>query len=185
MLIHTRPSKAILLVLLAVGLFLSANVLGAPSASASCMMPPLKSADTFVGTVVSVEQQGKIATVRTQDGEMVTVIGGPGAGSVVSSVDRHYVTGTTYEFHPLNRQDPYRDNACTATHPLGGHQAASPTPNGAAEVSPIFSRTDNASNAPPQTDSMSRSLILGGVIGLATLGIAAGLVAWRRRTPAM
>lgn len=94
----------------------------APSAYASCAEQPLPSPHRFIGTVVAVEDDGSLATVRADGGPVVTVIGGPGSpgSNVSSSVDRRYVVGGRYEFHPFNNENPYRDNACTATRRLHG-----------------------------------------------------------------
>jgi hypothetical protein len=101
-------------------------------AAASCVASPAASPHRFSGTVIRVEDAGRTATVRTDDGHTVTVHGGyasePG---VVTTVDRTYQIGVRYEFHPLNSASPYQDNACTATHPIaaltGGGAPASAT----------------------------------------------------------
>ena len=41
-----------------------------------------------------------------------------------SSDDRRYALGGRYEFHPLNDETPYRDNACTATRQVAGPELA-------------------------------------------------------------
>jgi hypothetical protein len=101
-----------------------------PSAYASCVTPPRSSPNRFTGTVTQVVDEGRTATVRTDDGRTVTVHGGyhdhPG---VVTTVDRTYQLGEHYEFHPLNDADPYRDNACTATHPIAALPAGVTTPS--------------------------------------------------------
>lgn len=38
--------------------------------------------------------------------------------TVWSSADRTYTVGAHYEFHPRNDAPPYRDDICTATHPI-------------------------------------------------------------------
>jgi hypothetical protein len=48
------------------------------------------------------------------------VVGLLAAPNVATSVDRAFQVGGRYEFHPLNAAGPYRDNACTATHLIGG-----------------------------------------------------------------
>jgi hypothetical protein len=92
-----------------------------PSTAAlgSCAGPPSPSPHVFTGTVVDTEAAGRVATVVTDDGETVTVTGAEDPGSV-TSVDRRYAVGGRYEFHPLNGEAPYRDNACTATGQLSG-----------------------------------------------------------------
>lgn len=109
-------------------------LLAAAPAYASCVLPPRVSAHPFTGTVVSVSNAGRTASVRTDDGRIVGVHGSeadqPGA---FSSVDRTYDVGVRYEFHPINDADPYQDNICTATHPIlasaGGSPASSATPS--------------------------------------------------------
>jgi hypothetical protein len=177
--------RAALTVPFAAGLFVGLVVSIAPPASASCMLPPLKSPHAFIGSVVKVASDGKIATVRTAGGSTVTIIGGPGAASgrpVATSVDRQYVEGKTYEFHPLNGESPYRDNACTATHQVAsGHGAASPKiGQGGVTTTPT-----HGTGAPHSTsaDSSGNSsvVLLVGVVGVPALGALALFVAGRRR----
>jgi hypothetical protein len=102
-------------------------LLAAAPAYASCALPPRVSAHPFTGTVVSVSNAGRTASVRTDDGRIVVVHGSeadqPGA---FSSVDRTYEVGARYEFHPINDADPYQDNVCTATHPILASASARP-----------------------------------------------------------
>jgi len=88
-------------------------------ADASCVAPPATSASSFTGTVLATQNRDRIAQVRTDAGAEVTVLGteSPDANSA-SSVDRTFLTGARYEFHPLNEASPFRDNACTATRQL-------------------------------------------------------------------
>lgn len=96
-------------------------ILLSPSAAeASCAMPPVESPHAFTGTVLEVEQDGRVATVELDDGREVVVNGSPEAGSTVTSVDRRFEPGARYVFHPLNATSPYEDNACTATRRLAG-----------------------------------------------------------------
>jgi hypothetical protein len=95
----------------------------APPAYASCAVPPERSPHAFVGTVVQTEEEGRVATVVTDDGREVTVRGTRDTSwwsDSVSSVDRSYVLGGRYEFHPRNAASPYRDDLCTATRQLAG-----------------------------------------------------------------
>ena len=103
--------------LFAVGLV---TIVAAP-ASASCVDTPIASAHAFTGTVQSVQLDGRLAQVKTDDGATVVVRGTP-EGSTVSltTVDRTYKVGARYEFHPINASSPYQDNACTATREIGG-----------------------------------------------------------------
>ena len=91
----------------------------ATPAAASCVATPHVSPYRFIGTVIRVENAGRTATVRTDDGRTVTVHGsGAKEPNAATSVDRAYETGVRYEFHPINDSSPYQDNACTATHPI-------------------------------------------------------------------
>jgi hypothetical protein len=92
-------------------------------AAASCVFPARTSAYAFVGTVTDTSNDGRVAAVRTDAGNVVTVVGTPDLGSGATSVDRKYVVGTRYEFHPINDKSPYQDNACTATHEVEGGPA--------------------------------------------------------------
>jgi hypothetical protein len=89
----------------------------AEPAFASCAADAgVRSAHAFVGTVIGVTNASRTATVRTDDGRIVTVYGGPGDDpNVASSVDRTYQLGGRYEFDPTNDTDPYQDDICTAT----------------------------------------------------------------------
>jgi hypothetical protein len=82
---------------------------------------PRESPYRFTGTVTGVDNAGRRASVRTDDGRTVTVVGSDAAGpNAATSVDRAFQLDGRYEFHPLNAASPYRDNACTATHLIGG-----------------------------------------------------------------
>lgn len=96
-------------------------VMSGPAAYASCAAPPDPSPYAFVGRVVATESADRIATVRTTAGKTIQVVGTPSPGdNSVTSVDRTYVVGATYEFHPDNGSEPYEDNICTATTRLLG-----------------------------------------------------------------
>jgi hypothetical protein len=73
--------------------------------------------------VTSTERDGRIARVRTDDGQDVEVDGTPSATGA-TSVDRTYAVGTRYEFHPLNATSPFQDNACTSTRSLASQATA-------------------------------------------------------------
>ncbi|MFD1542807.1 hypothetical protein [Nonomuraea guangzhouensis] len=98
--------------LIASGVFVAMGILATPSAAvaADCVQTPPASPHVFTGTVVSVESSGRVATVRTDDGAEVKVIGTP-SETAVSTVDRAYDVGARYEFHPLNATSPFNDNA--------------------------------------------------------------------------
>ena len=91
-------------------------VFAAPAAYASCAGSPEPSLHAFVGRVIATASHDRMATVQTDDGETVQVVGTPfSAENSISSVDRTYVVGATYEFHPVTGTEPFEDNACTAT----------------------------------------------------------------------
>ena len=106
--------------LVAVLLF-AAAVASGPPAYASCATEAIVSPYAFVGTVISTERKDHVATVITDSGQRVTVLGTEGGfpGSF-RSTDRCYALGGCYEFHPLDGESPYRDNICTATQQLAG-----------------------------------------------------------------
>ncbi|HLL65382.1 MAG TPA: hypothetical protein VK453_06490 [Micromonosporaceae bacterium] len=93
------------------------SVASAAPALASCLPNPAPSPYAFTGKVVSTGWGGRLARVRTWSGRLVIVKGGERPGAI-TSVDRFYQVNQRYEFHPLNRRSPYRDNLCTATRPL-------------------------------------------------------------------
>jgi hypothetical protein len=106
-----------------VALVAAASVAAAPAANASCAEPPTESPHAFVGTVIDTREEDRIATVITDEGRRVIVLGTSDDSWFVessSSVDQRYALGGRYEFHPTNASDPYRDNACTATHKISG-----------------------------------------------------------------
>jgi hypothetical protein len=92
-------------------------VVSAAPASASCLADPPPSPYAFTGRVLDTRWDGRWARVRTDSGDVVEVLGG--GPDAVSSVDRFYRAGRRYEFHPINRRTPFRDNLCTATHRVG------------------------------------------------------------------
>ena len=144
--------------------------LGASAAYASCALPPVQSPHAFTGTVLSVESDGRVATVRADDGRTVTVIGGPGEPNTMTSVDRTYQVGVRYEFHPLNGRSPYRDNACTATHKLNDQTPPTSAPPGVGA---------GGSTGESQRDWSGLS---GGLVALAALGVLGlGVVMLSRR----
>lgn len=113
----TAPMMAALVITLLSALFcLSA---GQTPAFASCATDkPARSPAAFTGVVTSTKSHGRIATVRTDTGATVKVVGTPDTGSGATSVDRTYEVGGRYEFHPTNDASPFQDNACTATRLL-------------------------------------------------------------------
>jgi hypothetical protein len=109
------------LVRLCLPVLLAGVVAVAPAApaAASCALPAPSSAVVFTGTVTAVADDGRVATVRTDDGRVVQVVGTPDRSAAATSVDRRFAVGARYEFHPLNDAPPYQDNACTATRQVG------------------------------------------------------------------
>ena len=91
-------------------------VFAAPAAYASCAGSPEPSLHAFVGRVIATASHDRMATVHTDDGGTVQVVGTPfPVENSFSSGDRTYVVGVTYEFHPVTGTEPFEDNACTAT----------------------------------------------------------------------
>ncbi|GAA1296833.1 hypothetical protein [Pseudonocardia xinjiangensis] len=140
------------------------SVGAASPAWASCAAgTPRLSDAAFSGTVIQTTRAGRIAQVRTDAGLMVEVRGtdaiDPPGGGAATSVDRSYVTGQRYEFHPINSTSPYSDNNCTATHELPASPSTSAAPAGA------------VSSAAP-----AESPILGWVIALGALGALGGVI---------
>jgi hypothetical protein len=103
---------------------LAFGALAVPPAAASCATgSPEASPYAFVGTVIATGEGGRVAEVVTDEGEKVTVQGTEDTSWLsdsYTSVDRRYALGARYEFHPLNDESPYSDNACTATRKLSG-----------------------------------------------------------------
>lgn len=99
------------------------------AAQASCAGPPEDSPHAFIGTVLSVENEGRVANVVLDDGSRAVVHGSPSLGQHTrSSVDRLFAPGGRYEFHPINDASPFQDNACTATRQLAGPTPEPPEP---------------------------------------------------------
>jgi hypothetical protein len=94
-------------------------LVGVSAAEASCAGPAEASPYAFVGRIVDTDPSSRLATVYTSEGISVQVRGTPSVhGGSVTSVDRTYILGATYEFHPTNETAPFEDNACTATKSL-------------------------------------------------------------------
>lgn len=164
-------------------------VLTGTSAFGSCVTRQ-RSADAFTGTVLNVTSDGKVATVRTEDGSTVTVIGGSRRSAVVTTVDRTYQVGVSYEFHPLNHQSPYRDNICTATHVLQDQKQPSapgtpslnvPETGPAASVSG-GSRSPSGGASEPVDGSGQPSAAAQAVAGITVIGLAGSYLLLRRRS---
>ncbi|MGH3717166.1 MAG: hypothetical protein ACRDT4_27445 [Micromonosporaceae bacterium] len=147
---------------------------GSP-ALASCAHPPRQSEYAFTGTVTSVKDDGRLAHVRTDDGQAVVVNGAEEPGTM-TSVDRTYQRGARYEFHPINDSSPYRDNACTATHRIG--------PAGAGAAAPADADNPDDAQAVPAARTWPSGPVLTGLAGAASLlllGLGGWLVVRHRR----
>ena len=149
----------------------------ASPADACCAGDPSDSPGAFVGTVIDTTFNGRVATVRTGEDEEVEVWGTPAteAGSF-STVDRRYRIGATYEFHPTNGEDPYQDNACTATHRLRGEDIPTSLRDGFAEDGDAEEATV-ADASPPAVPS--GRFPLGAAFALPALGLGGALL-WLR-----
>lgn len=155
---------------------------GAAPAAASCASPAAVSEHRFTGVVTSVSAGGRVASVRTEAGDTVSVVGSPsGVGGGVTSVDREYTVGARYEFHPVNAGSPFQDNACTATHEVAA-PAASPTasPVGAPGTTPPSAALPG-SGAPGEAAGAGVTPLVPAAIGLAVVGAGAAVVLRRRR----
>jgi hypothetical protein len=78
----------------------------------------------FVGTVISLANQGRTATFDVEEvwkgkvAEEAVVIGGP-IGNAFTSVDRSFEEGTRYLVVPVRGAgSSFEDNACTLTQPF-------------------------------------------------------------------
>ena len=133
------------------------------SAAGSCIETQQRSPYAFTGVVVSTSSRGRVATVKTDTGATVEVVGTPSTGSAATSVDRSYEVGGRYEFHPTNGSSPYQDNACTATHLLSrGLEPSAPKPDPSAVTSSHW--------------------LLVGVGGLAMMAVVSVVaIRWRKR----
>jgi hypothetical protein len=162
--------------LVAAGLVAATSAALAPAAHASCAGPPAESVRAFVGTVIDTREEDRIATVITDDGSRVTVLGTIDTGwfsESFASTDRRYVLGGRYEFHPVSATDPYRDNVCTATHKIAGPGLQPLEPN--QEFLPGWVPIDEQAGTVAYV--MFFGPVVAGALGLALLG----KWAWRRR----
>lgn len=185
---HSGMAKLLTRLVTALGVVGFLLIGGATAASASCAVPPKPSPEAFIGTVVETDLDGLQATVETADGSTVTVVGTPSPrpGSI-TSVDRSYEVGATYEFHPLNGADPYQDNACTATHQLHGDQIPAALVAGPSEAPSPRAPDSEGSDETEAIGGANDSLPLGpvalfGLLGVAVVGLG-GAWLWQRRRP--
>jgi hypothetical protein len=145
----------------------------APAARASCIADPASSPYSFTGVVARTELGQRIAYVRTDDGRDVVVRGTSAtAENAFTTIDRTYLTGHRYDFHPVNDTSPFEDNACTATLDLG----SAPTEQPAAGTTTAETELADGDAGPPRA-----WLVLGAVAGVGLLVAGVVLV---RRTPA-
>jgi hypothetical protein len=107
----------------ATGCLTLAAVVSSSAAYASYATEAMASPYALIGTVISTEKDDRIATVITDSGRQVKVLGTPDTSwfsKSYTSVDRRYAVAGRYEFHPINAESPYQDDICTATHQLAG-----------------------------------------------------------------
>ena len=152
---------------------LAAGLAAVGPARASCAGSPADSPNAFTGTVLEVEKDGRVAHVVLDSGRRVVVHGSPELGGrTATSVDRHFVAGARYEFHPFNDSSPFQDNACTATRQLAG-----PTPE---PVEPNEDRLPGWLPVDEQAGPAGYAMVGGGLLLLATLVGLIRLAARRR-----
>lgn len=146
----------------------------APAAHASCAVSPLASPNRFTGVVLGTELGGRLAYVATDDGRSVVVRGTVSdVDDAFTTVDRTYVTGHRYEFHPVSSTSPYEDNICTATLDLG----LAPTPTTTPVASPELELVgDETGTSPVALWSFGA--------GLGAVLLVTGIVLVRRSRPA-
>ena len=100
-----------------------------------------------------------------------------GFANTYTSVDRRYSLGGRYEFHPLNNQSPYSDNACTATRQLSGPPlSAFPEPQAPEEVLPGWLPVDE------QAGPLGYVIFFGSIVagGLDVFALLRGLIRRQR-----
>ena len=162
---------------LAAAAVLSLATLWVPSAvSASCLAPvpgavPWADADAvFVGTVTSVANGDRWATVRVEevwqgpDQPAEVVVRGGSEGNAATSIDRTYAVGGRYIFAVTIEGDALLDNACSGTTP-------------AADVDLVAVRPSVVRTVGRTPASTSDGIDLGGAAGpLAVAAIVGGLL---------
>lgn len=111
-----RGVRRVLAVLATLAVLAPGAWLAGGPAWATCPAQPVRSTASFVGKVDRVGPGGYEAFVTTADNREVVV---DGQGGPAGDGPRTFLAGETYEFHPLNGASPYKDSACTATHPVG------------------------------------------------------------------
>ncbi|MHB8487574.1 MAG: hypothetical protein ACYDC4_00055 [Candidatus Dormibacteria bacterium] len=142
----------------------------------------------FVGTVISVDHAGRVASVRVQDvwkGRVsadVQVVGTPDLNAAATTVDRYYSVGQKYLFIPFGGGgNHFQDNNCTLTQAYTAG-LASFRPSDA--VGPPQAAVGPGAAAPPpvsETPSWPFVAAGGGLIVLILVMLFA--IAQRRRQP--
>lgn len=92
--------------MVATGCLILTAVTNAPAAYASCGTEGMVSPYAFIGTVINTEKEDRVATVITDSGRQVKVLGTQDTSwfaTSFSSVDRRYALAGRYEFHPSMR----------------------------------------------------------------------------------
>ncbi len=154
---------------------LAAAALWAPAgASASCIAPPpgqapWASADAvFLGTVTSVANGARWATVRVEEvwhgpdqPAEVIVRGGP-EGDAMTSVDRTYTVGMRYVFAVIVEDGALLDNSCSGTTPVDAIDLDAVRP---AEFREPGSSTTVSSRGGPDLDGFVGPLAVVVVVG--------------------
>ncbi len=171
-----------------VAALLGVGMLWAPGqALASCAQLPgveagWKLADAvFVGTVTSVANGGRWATVRVEEvwkgpdqPAEVVVRGGPG-GNVATSVDQTYEVGTRYLFAAGISDGNLVDNSCSATAPVDTIDLGAIRP---ADVRAPVGGTQPAGDRGPDLAAAAGPMIVAGIVGVLLVCV---IVLTRRR----
>lgn len=183
-----RRLRATTALRLAAAALLGVGMLWAPGqAAASCAVLPgaeagWKLADAvFVGTVTSVANGGRWATVRVEEvwkgpdqPAEVVVRGGPG-GNVATSVDRTYEVGTRYLFAAGISDGNLVDNSCSATAPVDTVDLGAIRP---ADVRAPVGGTQPAGDRGPDLAAAAGPVIVAGIVGVLLVCV---IVLTRRR----
>ena len=152
---------------------------------ADCMMPPpveqavQRAEIAFVGTVMSVANGGRWATVAVEEvwvgpdlPPLITVRGGP-EGNSATSIDRSFTAGTRYLFMPFSAEGTLQDNSCSSTTEFVAEHA---------KLRPANARLPLVSETVPLTPLDPTTLLLpvALIVGAGSLVFGAALVLRRR-----
>jgi hypothetical protein len=130
----TRLVRALCALLVGAAALIQPVMTAAP-AYAQCISNPRASPYQFTGVVVRTELGQRIAYVTTEDGRDVVVRGTEATQeNGHTTVERTYLTGHTYLFHPSNGSSPYQDSICSLTTDLGPAPTSTTTPVAAPEL---------------------------------------------------